>query len=74
VSDARSFTAGYRAGAENAHAIEKRYIADTDALRDALRAACWHLACNTFQGKDTSVGQEADRLERLFLDDPDAAP
>jgi hypothetical protein len=41
---------------------EDAALAREAALRDALRNACWDLANYTFRGKDTSLGEEADRL------------
>lgn len=42
-------------------------LAQFDALVKAYRQACSNLACSSFRGKDTSLGEEADRWEAALL-------
>jgi hypothetical protein len=37
-------------------------LAEYDKLKEALRSTCGHLANYTFQGRDISLGEEADAL------------
>ena len=45
--------------------------AERDALDQALRKATWDLANFTFRGKDTSLGEEAERQYRAALGEED---